>query len=327
MLREVTQPGDIRQISIVEDHGLRVDIVDIGASIAAIHVPASAGYENVVVSGLSASEYKSNANYCGSTIGRYANRIANARFELDGTTYQLQRNDGTGKHSLHAGSGGFHAQRFSVVDCDARSAVMAYRSPDGEEGFPGDVDVSVSYRVTGLTLTVDFVATTSKSTPINLTNHSYFNLAGDAHSETMLRQELAIAAGRYTPVDAEGIPTGEVSSLDGSRLDLRAAHKIGDMIGEGIDHNYVTDPSDRDAVAVATLYSPDSGVRMQLFTSMPGLQVYTADFAQPPMDQRSAIALEPQYFPDSPNQNGFPSTILRPGETWRETIEYRFAVD
>lgn len=237
----------------------------------------------------------------GFVVGRYANRIAHGRFTLDGETYQLARNDG--RHHLHGGPRG-----FQHVDWSARrrgaAAELRYVSPDGDEGYPGTLDVRVAYTLEGSVLRIDYEAVTDRPTIVNLTNHAYFNLAG---SGTIDDHELRIAADHYVPVDEELIPTGEVAPVSGTPFDFREWRRIGTAV---VDHTLVLRGD-------VELRERRSGRLLRIRTDQPGVQVYTGHFTG-----RRGICLEPQRFPDSPNQPAFPSPSLRPGETYRHTSVY-----
>lgn len=239
----------------------------------------------------------------GFIAGRYANRIAAGRFELDGTAYRLACNDG--RHHLHGGPHGFQHRRWRG-DSQGNSVRFEYVSADGEEGYPGTLETSVTYTLEGAVLRIDYEARTDRATVVNLTNHAYFNLSGrgtiDAH-------ELRLDAACYLPVDEELIPTGEIAAVEGSALDFHEWRRVGPA---RIDHTFVLEGG-------AELRDPGSGRRMRIRTTQPGMQIYTGD-----LGGRRGICLEPQHFPDSPNRAGFPSTVLRPGETYRQRAEYAF---
>jgi aldose 1-epimerase len=318
--------------------GMEVTVVEWGATIVRWLVPGLAGAPpvNVVLGYDTLPPYLERPPYFGCTVGRYANRIAHGRFALDGRTVQLACNHGP--HHLHGGVAGFD-QRLWRAEDTAHGVTFHLHSPDGDEGYPGAVDVSTRFTLTDDgTLRIDYHATASAPTVINLTNHSYFNLAGGGD---ILDHELELFASRYTAVDATLIPTGEIAPVRGTPLDFTGGrHRIGERIaalasvpGGGYDHNFVLDrPWDSAALAdAAELVDPGSGRRLQCRTTEPGLQFYSGNFlvegwpVTAPMTTRihAALALETQHFPDSPNQPTFPSTVLRPGDALRSATEYR----
>ena len=334
--------GEASLYTLTNANGMEVDITNYGAIITGIRVPDRDGNMADVAHGFPSLEgYLGEDPYFGATIGRYGNRIANARFELNGETYQLPANDGP--NSLHGGPNGFHAQFWNAteVDEDGATGVELQRtSPDGEEGYPGNLDVTVRYTLTDDNeLRIQYTATTDQATPVNLTNHSYFNLSGDG---TILDHVLMIDADAYTPVNNTLIPTGELRSVDGTPFDFREPTPIGERIeaddeqlgfGQGYDHNWVLNSEGGSLASVATLYDPSSGREMEVLTTEPGLQFYSGNFLDGSLtgkegksyELRSALCLETQHFPDSPNQPEFPSTILEPGDTYSTETVYRFS--
>jgi len=325
-------------------HGLRAKLTDYGATLVEMWVPDRSGRLADVVLGFDGvSGYESDDNqYFGATTGRVCNRIAKGRFTLDGTTYQLAVNNGP--NHLHGGG----PRALSRVMWTAERLVggrgdavrFSYRSPDGEEGYPGNLDVHVTYTLTPEDeLVVEFEATTDRATPVNLTNHAYWNLAGHG-AETVLDHELWVDADAYTPTDDTLIPTGEIAHVAGTPLDFRTAKPIRrDLAGVaktaagGYDHNFVLNgESDRYRVA-ARLREPGTGRTLHILTDQPGLQFYSGNFLHGQIgkdgriyDHRSALCLETQHFPDSVNHPDFPSTILRQGQTYRTKTVHRFSV-
>jgi aldose 1-epimerase len=287
-------------------------------------------------------------SYFGALIGRYANRIGRARFALDGEEYRLPANDGP--NHLHGGPLGFHKVVWQVEPFARGTdvgAVLGYLSRDGEEGYPGSLRASVTYTLTAdATLVLDYEATTDRATPVNLTQHTYLALGGLDGGDgcDILDHELLLPASRYTPVDAGLIPTGELRPVAGSAFDFRAARAIGARIGDadeqlargkGYDHNFVLD-RERDGLALAArLRDPCSGRTLEISTTEPGVQFYSGNYLGDGAPgkggrvygYRTALALETQHFPDSPNEPAFPSTILRPGERFSSRTVYRFGVD
>ncbi len=285
--------------------------------------------------------------YFGATTGRYANRIAKGAFSLDGQRYILATNNGD--NSLHGGQRGFDKVLWTVSEVrsgpEAR-ATFTYVSPDGDEGFPGELTVSVTYALNERNeLSIRYAATTTKPTIVNLTNHSYFNLAGAASGRDILGHRLTIAADRFTPVDSGLIPTGELRAVAGTPFDFRTPHAIGErlrdgaepqiVLGRGYDHNWVLNGgASPDPKLAARLEDPVSGRVLELLTTEPALQFYSGNFLDGTVvgkgghvyRQSGALCLEPQHYPDSPNQPAFPSTRLNPGETYRQLSVFRFSV-
>ena len=308
-----------------------------GAAIVSLRTPDREGHLGNIVLGFdSPAPYLAGVPYFGATVGRYANRIAGGRFVLDGKSYELAHNDGP--NSLHGGTRGFDKRIWQAQVLPSATAValrLTYLSAAGEEGYPGELTAHVTYRLQDDDrLAIDYDATTSAATPINLANHAYFNLSGDPH-RSILDHVLTIRASRFTPVDARLIPTGELRPVENTSFDFRVPNSIGSRIesqdeqlrlGHGYDHNWVLDKAVPEAMAVAALLSdPVSGRTLQIETTQPGLQFYSGNFLDgKPAGRgtvfgfRTGLCLETQHFPDSPNHPGFPSTVLHPGETYSE---------
>lgn len=301
----------------------RVRILTYGGIVQSVEVPDRDGRSADVVLGFADLDgyLRNQGPFFGALIGRYANRIADGRFTLDGRTYELARNNPP--NSLHGGAVGFDKR---VWDAEAvEGGVRLLRvSPDGEEGFPGRVSVSATYTLEegGGALRVSYEAVTDAPTVVNLTNHSYWNLAGAAAGSAG-GHELRIEASRVTPVDADLIPTGELAAVEGTPFDFRAGRKV----GTGYNHNFVLDKGiSGSAEVVAELFEPGSGRVLSVATTEPGMQLYTADHLEGPFGPGDGIALETQHFPDSPNRPHFPSTELRPGAVYRSETVYGFGV-
>lgn len=327
----------VNQYTLTNAKGMMVKIINYGGIITDIQVPDRNGeMGNVLLSYDSLSGYRQTGNpYFGALVGRYANRIANARFTLDGKTYKLPANNNG--NTLHGGLKGFDKV---VWDAEQNNNVLTlkYDSKDGEEGFPGNLHAQVVYTLTDDNeLKLDYTATTDKPTPVNLTNHSYFNLSA-GKSPTIESHELMLDADKYTIVNDKLIPTGQHPPVKGTPMDFTKPKKIGKdlgMVKGGYDHNYVLNKSSKDLSLAATAYDSSSGRYMEMFTSEPGVQFYSGNFLDGTLTgtrggakyvQHAGFCLEAQHFPDSPNQPGFPTTILKPGDTYRHTTIYKFSL-
>ncbi len=324
-------------------NGVEARICTYGGIVVSLKTPDKNGKLGDVVHGYDdLDSYVKNNPFFGCFVGRYGNRIAKGKFTLDGKTYTLATNNGP--NHLHGGVKGFDKAVWTaqlVSGPHGGALEMRYTSKDGEEGYPGNLSVTALYTLTGDNgLRLDYTATTDKPTVVNLTQHSYYNLAG---SGDVLNHEVMIAADKFTPVDATLIPTGELRPVKGTPLDFTTPTKIGARInaddeqlklGNGYDHNFVLNKPAGQLGLAARVYEPTSGRVMEVLTSEPGMQLYSGNFLDGTITgkggwvykQRSAFCMEPQHFPDSPNQPGFPSTVLRPGQTYKNTIVYRFSV-
>jgi aldose 1-epimerase len=330
---------DVMQYTLKNVAGMVVKVINYGGTITNVIVPDSNGVMDDVVLGFDSLEgYKSKQNpYFGCITGRYANRIAKGRFTIDGVTYQLPVNDHG--NTLHGGINGFNRKYWTAEPLPGDSSIkLYYLSKDGEEGFPGNCAVEVIYTLTpNNELKIEYSATTDKPTPINLTNHSYFNLSALKDS-TILSHGIMINADRYVEVDNNLIPTGELPPVKGTAMDLTVPLPIGteiEKVSGGFDHTYVLNKKSSEEPELAvTLYHAGSGRYMELYTTEPGVQFYSGNFLNGTVIGKKGVkyvkhgglALEAQHFPDSPNQPTFPNTILRPGETYKQTTVYRFSV-
>ncbi|MCL3997299.1 aldose epimerase family protein [Streptomyces lavenduligriseus] len=306
----------------LERGGVRVRVLSYGGIVQSAEVPDRAGRTADVVLGFPDLEgyLRHPEPYLGAVIGRYANRIAGGRVPLDGRTYQVTRNEGA--NCLHGGERGFDKHVWEVTPVE-HGLRLSRVGPDGEEGFPGRLSVTVTYTLTASgALRIGYEAFTEAPTVVNLTNHTYWNLGGAGSGDTG-GHELRLAASRYTPVGADLIPVGPPADVEGTRLDFRAPRPT----GSGYDHNFVLDKGvTGDAEEVAELYDPVSGRVLTVATTEPGLQLYTGDHLSGPFPPNAGTALETQHFPDSPNRPDFPTTTLRPGEVYRSETVYGFGV-
>lgn len=327
---------DIYRYTLSNNHGMEVELINYGAIITAIRVADKNSVPGDVVLGFDTLEgYLGDQPYLGATIGRVCNRIGKARFEIDGKIYRLSANEG--KNQLHGGETGFDKKIWTAVPSSLEDEVtltLGLESPDGEEGYPGNVWVEVAYSLNDRNeLGITCRAKTDKPTHLNLTNHSYFNLNNG--QGTILDHELFVDADRITELDAESIPTGRILPVEGTPYDFRESHPIGERIREvepGYDINYVLAMHQQELVRVASVYDPASGRIMEVMTTLPGVQLYTSNYMEDlkgkgglHYGKHSALCLETQYFPDSPNQPSFPSTLLRPGASFESTTIYRFS--
>jgi aldose 1-epimerase len=327
-------------------HGMVVQITNFGAKIVSIYVPDSKGnFADIVLGYESIEQYIKGNPYFGAICGRYANRIANGKFVIDGITYKLPVNNGP--NSLHGGPEGFNNQVFDtkgiISITDGEKVEMEYKSEDGEMGYPGTVIFKVTYSVTNSNeLRLNYEATTDKVTHVNIASHSFFNLSGEGNGD-ILNHELTLNADKFTPVSEVLIPTGELKSVEGTPMDFRKPEIIGKRIdynfdqlsfGKGYDHNWVINRNKPGELTLAAIcYDPKSQRIMEVHTTQPGVQLYTGNWLDgnkgkggKSYQRRSALCLETQNFPDSPNKPGFPSTLLHPGESYKHTCLHKFSV-
>jgi len=335
----------IREYRLRNTAGMEVKFITFGGILTSIRVPDRQGrFANVALGFNRLADYETEHPYFGAITGRYANRIGGGRFSLDGRDYQLFNNDGG--NSLHGGAIGFDKRVW--VASEANGAVeLAYRSSDGEEGYPGNLDVSVRYSLDADNgLRIDYAAETDAPTVLNLTNHSYFNLMGEGEG-TIYDHILTLNADAYTPTDANQIPTGEIAPVEGSPFDFQTAKTIGSgqrsahpqiVAAQGYDHNFVLNRrglGEGELGLAARAYEPRSGRVMEVWTTEPGVQFYAGNFLDATLigasgrlyRQSDGFALETQHFPDSPNKPQFPTTVLRPGARKESTTVYRFSTD
>ncbi len=318
--------------------GNTVQMIDYGAIVVSINVPDRNGKKTNVTAGFSSFDgYLQSHPYFGATVGRFCNRIAKGSFSIDGKTYALAVNNGP--NHLHGGKVGFDKQMWKTTEIKSETSVglkFALVSPDGQEGYPGQLTVAAEYTWDNENrLSIRFTASTDKPTHLNLTNHAYFNLSG-AGSGTVYKHELTLSCGKYLPVDADMIPLGQLASVTNTPLDFTAKKAIGDRIAElkqtnGYDHCFLVDGPAGNLRPAATAVDPASGRTMEVRTTQPGIQLYTGNFLGGGADnagykQHEAFCLETQHFPDSPNQSSFPSTLLKAGQTFDETTTYKFGI-
>lgn len=345
---KTTQGETVEQYTLKSAKGVTVKFISYGGIITEINAPDKSGkLANIALGFSSLKDYEklNGSIHFGSLIGRYANRIAGGSFKLDGKTYSLPKNNG--EHTLHGGPDSFDAKVWKVKQVKMKNAVgaeLTYVSPDGENGFPGTLITQVTYTLTDDNdLQIDYRATTDADTVVNLTNHSYFNLAGEG-SGSIENQVIEIAAARYTPTDATSIPTGELATVAGTPMDLRKPVRFGARLrnsfqqmlwAHGFDQNWVLDNGGgTEPGFAARVVDPQSGRMLEVYTTQPGLQLYTANWLNGGVvgssgktyRQSDAFALEAEHFPDSPNQPSFPSTELKPDGVLRERTVYKFRI-
>lgn len=327
---------------LTNKNGMEAAITNFGGVVVWLKVPDRSGKLADVVLGYDNLDgYVNDKAYLGAIIGRYGNRIAHGSFKLDGTTYHIPKNDGD--NSLHGGIKGFNKHLWDAKEVpgkEGQALQLNYLSKDGEEGFPGNLSVQVTYTLTDNNeLRIDYAATTDKDTVLNLTNHSYFNLAGEGD---VLQHQLVLHAAQFTPVDAALIPTGELRAVKGTPMDFAAAHAIGERInqddeqlklGKGYDHNWVVDGSMGTLRPAARVYEPKTGRVLEVSTTEPGIQFYTGNFLDGSIhgkggkvyNRRNGFCLETQHYPDSPNKPTFPTTELKPGQKFHSTTVFKFS--
>jgi aldose 1-epimerase len=334
-----TSEGAAVDLYSLADGKVEVRIITYGGIIVSLRTPDRNGKLDDVVLGCdSVEKYVAQTAHFGGIVGRYANRIAHGTFQLDGHTYSIPKNDGD--NSLHGGIRGFDKVVWEAKKIQD-GVELTHVSKDGDQGFPGRLTTTVRYTLSGNALRIEYSATTDKDTVLNLTNHSYFNLAGQGKGD-ILGHVVKISASRMTPVDANLIPTGALTSVEGTPFDFRTPHAIGERIdaddaqlrlGRGYDHNFVLDHPSGQLAEAAEVYEPTTGRILQVLTTEPGLQLYTGNFLDGSITgkagrvykRRFGFCLETQHFPDSPNQAGFPSTNLKPGQEFRSVTVFQFS--
>lgn len=336
--------GDSTDLYVLTNaNGVEAAITNYGGRIVSVMVPDREGNMKDVVLGFdNIDDYIATDNNFGATIGRYGNRIANGKITVEGVEYQLPQNNYG--HTLHGGPEGFDKKVFKANKLNNQTLELTYLSADGEAGFPGNLNVKVTMTLTDdNAIDIQYEAETDKETVVNLTNHSYFNLSGDANN-TILNEVLTINGDQFTPVDDTFMTTGEILPVEGTPMDFRSPHVIGEHIdnydyeqlkfGDGYDHNWVLNTDGDISQVAASVHSPETGILLEVFTTEPGLQVYTGNFLNGSdtgkygavYNKRNAICLETQKFPDSPNKANWPSPYLKPGEKYTSRCIYKFSV-
>ena len=337
---------EVFEYTLTNANGMKAKIINYGATVVSLEVPDRNGkFADVVLGYDNIEGYVADKSYFGAIIGRYGNRIGKGKFKLDGKEYQLSINNG--ENQLHGGTEGFNKKVWTVEATDesnlGQSIMLSYISKDGEEGYPGTVKLTVNYQLTNQNeLKINYTGTTDKTTILNPTHHSYFNLTGDSN-KTILDEELWIDADKFTPVDKELITTGELADVKNTPMDFRQPTKVGARInddyeqlklGRGYDHNFVLNKHQELIPKIASVYDSSSGRFLEMWTDQPGVQFYTGNFLDGTVmgkngikyQFRTGLCLEAQHFPDSPNKPNFPSVVLRPEQVYRQTTIYKFSV-
>ncbi|QGY39262.1 galactose-1-epimerase [Pseudodesulfovibrio cashew] len=334
---------EVSLFTLTNGRGMRASIADYGATLVELTAPDRRGAMADVILGYDTlEEYRTDPNYFGVTVGRVSNRVSNSRFELDGTVHKVTPNEG--ENQVHGGPGGFHSRLWDASvgsGPDSASLVLRYHSPDGEEGYPGDLDAEVTYTLADRGLVMEFKAVTDKPTLVSLTNHAYFNLSGNLE-ESVLDHVLTLNASRYLPTDDALIPTGEIADVAGSPMDFTRPKAVGlDVdapheaiaMGQGYDHYFVLDGAPGEMKTAAQLFHGGSGRVLEVRTTQPGVQFYSGNGLPERLSgklgalygHRHGLCLEAHGYVDAPNQPGFPAITLRPGETYQHVTEYRFS--
>lgn len=333
--------GATVELYTLQSGALSCNVITFGGSLQSLRVPDRTGKPVDVLLGFDALEpYRTHGKSLGALVGRYANRIGGAKFTLNGKTYPLAANN-NGVNHLHGGLAGFNKRVWTAEDAGEDFLTLSLFSPDGEEGYPGNLTVRVTYTLTGEGLTVSYQAESDQDTVCNLTNHAYFNLSGH-DSGPVLDQTIQLLADRYTPTDPLSIPTGEIAPVEGTPMDLRQPTPIGARIGEnfpqllqagGYDHNWIPNGEPGSLRPIARAASAATGISMEVLSTLPGVQFYTGNYLDgcpagkggAAYANRWGFCLETQFYPDSPNHENFPSCVLRAGETFHHTAAFRFS--
>ena len=332
---ELPDGRPVRAVRLGGPGGIEAEVLEYGATLSSLRAPVQGAAESIetLLGFPDLQGYLNDRDYHGRVVGRVANRIAAARFELDGETYRLAASQGP--NTLHGGVVGWSGRLWRLEEASAERAVFSYVSPDGEEGFPGEVRARVSFDVSGGTMDIVWEAEAGRATPVSMTHHPYFNLSGRPRA-AVLDHSLQVRGSAICPVRAGLIPTGELMPVEHTPFDLRRPAVVGErlamqhqqlVVARGFDHNWALDPEASRGLAgeeAAVLRSPDTGLELHLSTDQPGLQVYSGQMLGHPFIPHGALVLEPQGFPNAVNTPAFPSTILRPGERYRHSLRYRF---
>ena len=339
----VTPDGAAVELHTLRAGALSCNVLTYGGTLQSLRVPDRDGKPVDVLLGFDSLEpYLTHDKFLGALVGRYANRIGAARFTLNGKAYPLAAND-NGVNHLHGGLDGFNRRVWTVESASENRLVLSLFSPDGDQGYPGNLTVQVTYTLTAEGLTIDYRAESGRDTVCNLTNHAYFNLSGH-DSGPVLDQTIQIPADRYTPTDPLSIPTGEIAPVEGTPMDLRTPAPIGARIGEdfpqllqagGYDHNWIPNGRPGTLRPIARAFSEATGISMEVLSTLPGVQFYTGNYLDgcpagkggAPYANRWGFCLETQFYPDSPNHENFPSCVLRPGEVFDHTAAFRFSAE
>lgn len=319
---------EIRAFTLRNQRGMVVTLTNFGATITGIWVPDRQGNrENVVLNYPNLASYRDDPYYIGCTVGRYANRIDRGLLPLGADLFQLTINEENLTNHLHGGFAGFNKKVWTVVetvDTHQPEHCLSYTSPHGEEGYPGTLSVTIHYSLTEQNeLIVAYSARTDLPTVVNLTNHSYFNLSGG--KQDVRQHRLSVAAARYTPLTERYLPTGVSLPVDGTLFDLRDGAELSPVVAATPTFNYCLETTN-DMSPAAALYEPRSGRRLSVYTTAPGLQVYSGQFLETPFQPFAGVCLEPQHYPDAPNHPNFPSALLEPGAVYRQQTVYQFDV-
>ena len=322
----------MEKLKIANKNGMSCTVLQYGGTIQSILFPVNGELIETILNYPSCQDYASDQFYLGAIVGRYCNRIRNGKFQVQGNEYQLAINNA--KNHLHGGINGFNKQVWKVESHTSNSVALSYFSSDGEEGYPGNLNARVNYRVDDEnSIVIDITATVDKPCPVNLTGHSYFNL--NRNISTIDNHLLKVNAQKFLSIDDAGIPTGEISQVANSPFDLSEFTSLGALLQsddpriraqQGIDHNYVLEQSIEEDSLAAIVYSPETNIQLAVKTNMPGLQVYTGNHLAAPFQQYQGLCLEPQYFPDSPNRAEFPSSLLMPNLKYHHRMTYQFTL-
>ena len=321
----------LNTVKLESADGMHVEVLDLGAALRSVVVPTLGGPVDVVLGYDSLEEYRSDRYFVGASLGRFAGRVDRGRFRMDGRDYALTTGGTGGENCLHGGPEGFHARRWIIDEATRRSVRLALVSEHGDQGFPGRLEARVQYTLLdGFRLLIDFSACTDQVTVVNLSNHAYFNLEGA--DGTIGRHWVRINADWYTPLNERHIPTGEIRSVARSKFDFRSERALGDSCdvqsgrGSVFDDNFVLNSANQGMAFAATVAAPATGIRLNVYTTQPGLQFYTGDNLSSPFRPRAGLCLESQHFPNSPNQPAFPSCRLAPTDSYHHQTLYEFKV-